>query len=40
MHGGTVRAASAGLGSGSEFTVMLPSQWSRVEVVASNPIML
>lgn len=28
MHGGTVRAASAGLGLGSEFTVLLPSQWA------------
>jgi signal transduction histidine kinase len=27
MHGGNVRAASAGLGLGSEFTVMLPTPW-------------
>lgn len=40
MHGGTVRAASAGLGSGSEFTVLLPSQWSQVEIVAANPILI
>ncbi len=27
MHGGSVTAASAGLGFGSEFTVMLPALW-------------
>jgi two-component system CheB/CheR fusion protein len=37
MHGGTVRAASAGLGLGSEFTVLLPSVWSRVEVIETRP---
>jgi signal transduction histidine kinase len=37
MHGGTVRAASAGLGLGSEFTVILPSQWAQVDVIASIP---
>lgn len=37
MHGGTVRAASAGLGLGSEFTVSLPSVWAQVEVVAARP---
>lgn len=37
MHGGTVRAASAGLGLGSEFTVLLPSVWSKVEVIATRP---
>jgi two-component system CheB/CheR fusion protein len=31
MHGGNVRAASAGLGLGSEFTVMLPAPWASVE---------
>ena len=29
MHGGTVRATSAGLGLGSEFTVLLPTFCSR-----------
>jgi len=28
MHGGTVRAASAGLGLGSEFTVTIPAPWA------------
>ena len=37
MHGGTVRAASAGLGLGSEFTVLLPSQWAQVDVIAAHP---
>jgi signal transduction histidine kinase len=37
MHGGTVRAASAGLGLGSEFTVLLPSRWAQVDVIASSP---
>jgi two-component system CheB/CheR fusion protein len=37
MHGGTVRAASAGLGLGSEFTVLLPSVWSQVEVIETRP---
>ena len=27
MHGGSVHATSAGLGKGSEFTVLLPSDW-------------
>ena len=30
MHGGSVRAASAGLGSGSEFTVLLPALWAQL----------
>lgn len=29
MHGGSVRASSAGLGLGSEFTVMLPACWAQ-----------
>jgi signal transduction histidine kinase len=33
MHGGSVRAASAGLGHGSEFTVMLPVPWAELGVV-------
>jgi signal transduction histidine kinase len=37
MHGGTVRAASAGLGLGSEFTVLLPSVWSKVEMISTRP---
>jgi len=37
MHGGTVRAASAGLGLGSEFTVLLPSVWSKVEMISTGP---
>jgi signal transduction histidine kinase len=37
MHGGTVRAASAGLGLGSEFTVLLPSVWSQVEMITTRP---
>jgi signal transduction histidine kinase len=28
MHGGTVSALSSGLGSGSEFTVLLPALWA------------
>jgi signal transduction histidine kinase len=31
MHGGSVRAASAGLGLGSEFTVLLPALWTERE---------
>lgn len=31
MHGGSVTATSAGLSLGSEFTVLLPSIWSRSE---------
>jgi signal transduction histidine kinase len=27
-HGGTVQASSAGLGCGSEFTVMVPVLWA------------
>jgi signal transduction histidine kinase len=36
MHGGTVRAASAGLGLGSEFSVLLPAQWAQVEVAGAS----
>jgi signal transduction histidine kinase len=31
LHGGSVRAASAGLGQGSEFTVLLPVLWARLD---------
>ena len=27
LHGGSVKASSAGLGFGSEFTVLLPAPW-------------
>jgi signal transduction histidine kinase len=37
MHGGSVRAASAGLGLGSEFTVLLPAVWAQVEMIATSP---
>ena len=37
MHGGTVRAASAGLGLGSEFTVLLPMLWAPVDVLTEVP---
>jgi len=33
MHGGSVRAASAGLGQGSEFTVLLPALWSKLDAL-------
>ncbi len=36
MHGGSVQAASEGLGKGSEFTVSLPI-WKAKEVMAANP---
>jgi signal transduction histidine kinase len=32
LHGGSVRAASAGLGFGSEFTVLLPVLWGKDEL--------
>ncbi|HEU5135700.1 MAG TPA: HAMP domain-containing sensor histidine kinase [Steroidobacteraceae bacterium] len=38
MHGGTVRAASPGLGLGSEFTVLLPALWPYAEVIP--PVMM
>jgi signal transduction histidine kinase len=37
MHGGSVRAASAGLGLGSEFTVQLPALWSQMDVLTVTP---
>ena len=36
LHAGTVRARSAGVGQGSEFTVVLPLPIERIELVASN----
>jgi signal transduction histidine kinase len=33
MHGGSVRASSAGLGQGSEFTVLLPMPWAELGVL-------
>jgi two-component system CheB/CheR fusion protein len=33
QHGGTVTATSAGLGLGSEFTIVLPSLWARRSVI-------
>jgi len=38
MHGGIVRAASAGLGLGSEFTVLLPALWPHTELLP--PVMM
>lgn len=37
MHGGSVRAASAGLGLGSEFSVLLPASWAQTDVVQLAP---
>jgi len=31
MHGGSVHASSAGLGRGSEFTVLLPTLWAHLD---------
>lgn len=35
MHGGSVSASSAGPGSGSEFTVLLPALWARPDETTS-----
>ena len=35
MHGGSVSASSAGLDSGSEFTVLLPALWARPDEATS-----
>ena len=37
MHGGSVRAASAGLGLGSEFTVLLPAPWAPLTALTLAP---
>jgi two-component system CheB/CheR fusion protein len=37
MHGGSVRAASAGLGLGSEFTVLLPASWAPQDALTLSP---
>ena len=37
MHGGSVRAASAGLGLGSEFTVLLPAPWAQPTALTMAP---
>jgi len=38
MHGGSVHAASAGLGKGSEFTVLLPLLWASGQLLMSMPV--
>jgi len=38
MHGGSVHAASAGLGLGSEFTVLLPALWAQPEIASVSRI--
>ena len=35
-HGGSVQATSAGLGLGSQFTVLLPALWAEAEVPAAE----
>lgn len=37
LHGGSVRAVSAGLSFGSEFTVILPALWSQPEKSSAAP---
>ena len=37
MHDGTVKALSAGLGSGSEFTVLLPALWAPPAEESTTP---
>jgi signal transduction histidine kinase len=38
LHGGSVKASSAGLGLGSEFTVLLPAPWVQAIPVAVSAI--
>jgi signal transduction histidine kinase len=37
LHGGSVRAASAGLGEGSEFTVLIPALWADLDDLPPVP---
>ncbi|HEV7607338.1 MAG TPA: HAMP domain-containing sensor histidine kinase [Steroidobacteraceae bacterium] len=36
LHGGSVQAASAGLGLGSEFTVLLPGPWAQADPLSAT----
>jgi signal transduction histidine kinase len=36
LHGGTVKAVSAGPGLGSEFTVALPMMWAQLDPLVST----
>jgi signal transduction histidine kinase len=36
LHGGSVQAASAGLGFGSEFTVLLPAPWAQAGALSAT----